>query len=345
MKDNIELVIGTYQQVGEEAIQIVSLNTDSLEFYKKAVATGINSPSFVIVHSPYLFAVSEKNNGVVVSFYYDRVNNRLLELSRQSTKGELPCYLLFDKQKKTLYAANYLTGNIAVFPVNKHYQIEECKQVLNHFGNSLNKGRQERAHAHSIETIPFAPDYKVVQDLGSDALHLYFTEGDGKLTYVKKFDVPLEHGPRHVAFSRDLKLIYVLSELSSTVDIFQFNVSTCMLQLIQSISTLPEEYQSNNLAADIHISDCGKFLLASNRGHNSIAIFEILVNGYLRLCEITHIRGETPRNFLVLSDNLVIIAAQDSNNVIIAKLQDDGRLHLFSSEYQIKVPVCVKQVL
>lgn len=340
----IEFVVGTYQKEGEEAIQVVSLNIATLEFQKKTVAKEINSPSFVIVHEPYLFSVSEENNGFVVSYYYDRVNNRLIELSRQSTNGELPCYLLFDKQRKTIYAANYMTGNIAVFPVNKRYEIEECKQVLHHFGQSINKERQERAHAHSIETLPFALDYKIVQDLGSDALLLYFTESDGKLTLVKKFDVPSGHGPRHVAFSQEHNLIYVLSELSSTVDIFRFNERGCTLQLVQSISTLPEGFHGVNIAADIHLSYSGKFLLASNRGHDSIAIFEILENGSLCLCEIAHIEGKTPRNFVVLSDELILIAAQDSNKIKVAKLQENGHLQMTQSEYQINAPVCLKQV-
>lgn len=341
---SFELAVGTYQKEGMEAIQVLSLNTTTLEFQKKAVATDINSPSFVIVHGSYLFSVSEDNEGLVVSYYYDKVNCRLTELSRQSTKGELPCYLLFDEQRKTLYAANYMTGNIAVFPIDDKYEIGKCKQVLNHYGQSVKTERQERAHAHSIESLPFAPCYKIVQDLGSDALHLYLAEDDGNLHFVKRFDVPSGHGPRHVAFHSGHKLIYVLSELSSMVDVFRFNEENCMLRLVQSISILPEDFNGENLAADIHISDSGRFLLASNRGHDSIAIFEIQEYGHLQLCDIAHIGGRTPRNFAILPDDLVLIAAQDSNKVTVARLQENGHLYLTGSEYQIIAPVCIKQV-
>lgn len=344
MDELVNIVVGSYQKKGEKAVQVLSFNLATLEFQIKTDATEINSPSFIITDGSYFFAVSEEKDGLVVSYYYDKENCRLIELSKQSTCGDSPCYLLYDKEAQTLYTTNYMTGSIAVFPVNDKYEIDKCKQLITHQGNSVNPQRQERAHTHSIDALPWSKDYKLVQDLGNDSLYLYHTECDGTLKLFRKVNTLLGHGPRHITFHPNHKLVYVLSELSSTIDTYEFNEESINFSLIQSISTLPVDYKGENTAADIHISHSGEFLLASNRGHDSLAIYKILKDGQLSLCNISGVGGNTPRNFAVLPEDIILIANQDSNKINVARLQENGHLEMTNHSYQMDVPVCIKQI-
>ncbi|WP_042476419.1 lactonase family protein [Bacillus ndiopicus] len=344
MKNTIDLIIGTYQKADTKALEIITLDTQSVEIQHKTAIKGINSPSFIAVYQSYIFAVSEEDDGYVCSYRYDSKQQQLIELSRQSTHGAAPCYVLYDADKRALYVTNYVSGSIAVFAVNEQFEIEPCKQVLQHTGSSINKERQEAAHAHSIEILPFASDFKIVQDLGCDTITLYLTTKDGMLTHINTFQMPLGSGPRHVAFHKEHKLVYVLSELSSTVDVLQFDESEQTFKLIQSISTLPKDFSAESTGADIHVSPSGKYLFTSNRGHDSIAVFTISERGQLTWSHYIQTGGETPRNFSVISEELIMIGNQNSNKITLVKMNDSGLLELQNTEYAIEKPVCLKVI-
>lgn len=342
MGERTELIIGTYQNMGQKALRVLEFDPMNPSFHELAADTQIDAPSFAIGTGGHIFAVSEKEDGMVVSYRYDRENKRLVQLGRQKTKGGLPCYLHFDKRHRTLYAANYGTGSVAVFPVDAAFRIGACMQLLVHEGSSVVGERQECAHAHSIEEIPFAPDYKIVQDLGSDALWLYRVQEDGKLEFCEKIAVPAGHGPRHIAFGKKKKRIYVACELANVVDVYRWDEKNCGMERIQTVSTLPDSYKGENTVADIHVWGDDGLLLVSNRGHDSIAVFQILEDGLLALRSIACAGGKNPRNFLPLPQGYVLIAAQDSNRIRVARLSESGGLELLLAEYPVDFPVCVK---
>ncbi|WPK10303.1 lactonase family protein [Lysinibacillus louembei] len=342
MENTVDLVIGTYQKATSEALQIITLHTKTLEIQQQVAIKGIDSPSFVAVYQSYIFAVSEEDEGSIYSYRYDKEQQQLIELSRQSTHGAAPCYIAYDASKKALYVTNYVSGSIAVFTVNEQFEIQPCKQLIQHTGSSVNVERQEAAHAHSIEILSFATDYKIVQDLGCDTISLYFTEPDGMLTLVNTFQMPLGNGPRHVAFHKEHKLVYVLSELTSTVDVLQFDENKLTFELTQTIATLPYDFAGESTGADIHISSAGDYLFTSNRGHDSITIFTIDAHGQLAWHQCMHTGGETPRNFAVISDDLLVIGNQNADKLTMAKRDECNLFVLQPVEYLVEKPVCVK---
>ncbi|MCT6925560.1 lactonase family protein [Metasolibacillus sp.] len=340
MENEVSLVIGTYQKAQAKALQIVTFNTEKLTIKWQIGVAEIDSPSFVEVYQSTIFAVSEEEAGFIYSYHYD--GQQLTMLSRQSTHGAAPCYIRYDASKRALYVTNYVSGSIAVFTVNEQFEIQPCKQLIQHTGSSVNVERQEAAHAHSIEILPFATDYKIVQDLGCDTISLYFTEPDGMLTLVNTFQMPLGNGPRHVAFHKEHKLVYVLSELTSTVDVLQFDENKLTFELIQTIATLPKGFLGENTGADIHISPAEDYLFASNRGHDSITIFTIDAQGQLAWHQCMHTGGETPRNFAVISDDLLVIGNQNTDKLTMAKRDECNLFALQPVEYLVEKPVCVK---
>ncbi|GLC88892.1 lactonase family protein [Lysinibacillus piscis] len=344
MYNTVDLVIGTYQKSNTAALEIITLDTETLAIQQKVAMKSIDSPSFVTVYQSYIFAVSEEEDGSVYSYRYDKEQQQLIELSRQSTHGAAPCYVIYDADKGALYVTNYVSGSIAVFKVNDKFEIQPCQQVIQHKGSSVNQVRQEAAHAHSIEILPFALNYKIVQDLGCDTVSLYGTAEDGSLTLVNTHQMPLGSGPRHVAFHQEHRLVYVLSELTSTIDVLQFAEDAQTFHLLQTISTLPADFSGDNTGADIHVSPSGKYVLASNRGHDSIAVFTIGEQGQLAWHDCLQTGGATPRNFAVISDELIVMGNQNSDQLTFAKMNNKGELALQNATYTIEKPVCIKVV-
>jgi 6-phosphogluconolactonase len=106
---------------------------------------------------------------------------------------------------------------------------------------------------------------------------------------------------------------------------------------------IPEDFKEYTKGADIHISNDGQFLYASNRGHNSIVIYTINAeNGSLNLVGFEDVKGVNPRNFSLSPDNrFVVVANQDTNNIVAFKRNlETGKL-TFISEISAPNPVCI----
>jgi 6-phosphogluconolactonase len=154
-------------------------------------------------------------------------------------------------------------------------------------------------------------------------------------------------GPRHFAIHPDGDFAYSAEELTSTVAAFTRDQATGALNQIQRVSMLPEDYENeNNTAADIHISPDGRFLYASNRGHNSLVIYEI--DGSTgRLTPVGHepTRGGHPRNFMIdRKGEFVLVANRDDDNVVVFRRDGEtGRLSYSGEQVEVPMAICVTQ--
>ena len=112
---------------------------------------------------------------------------------------------------------------------------------------------------------------------------------------------------------------------------------------MQTVSTLPEGFEDFNGTAAIRLSADGKFLYGSNRGHDSIAVYQILADGSLQLLEITPTKGKNPRDFNITPDqNYLIAVHQDSDNATVFKRDPEtGRLTEISHDFYVPEAVCV----
>jgi 6-phosphogluconolactonase len=131
------------------------------------------------------------------------------------------------------------------------------------------------------------------------------------------------------------------------VTVLAINKRTGGLNKIQRISTLPEGFRGTNFCADIHIDPSGNFLYASNRGHNSLAIYEIdKKSGKLSLIDIFKVPGDWPRNFLIdPRGNYLFVANQNSNNLVVLKRDPEtGKLTDTGVEVGLPQPTCIKML-
>jgi 6-phosphogluconolactonase len=325
------------------------------------VAAETVNPSFLVVapNKKFVYAVNElqkykgEASGGVTAFALDRKTGTLTELDEVASRGADPCYISFDRTGKYLLVANYTGGTVAVFPVSSDGHIGEASSVQDDKGTlGPNQERQEHAHAHWIEASAHNR-FAYVSDLGLDRVLIYkFDAAKGVLSseaagpsdtnYFSATLAPAT-GPRHVAFSHDGNFMYVLGEMDSTVTVFA-NDRKETFRSIQKISALPSGFSGKNDAAEIAIHPSGKFLYTSNRGDDSIAVFEIdRATGKLTFTQRISTEGKAPRHFAIDPAGTHLLAAnQDSGNVVEFKIDSaTGKLTSEGEVAKVPAPVCL----
>ena len=152
-------------------------------------------------------------------------------------------------------------------------------------------------------------------------------------------------GPRHFAFHPNGKFGYVINEITLTVTAFSWNETKGELKELQTITTLPVERGKGTSTAEVQVHPSGKFLFGSNRGHNTIAVFNIdQKTGKLDAVQHQSTLGKTPRNFgLDPTGQFLIAANQSSGDIFTFHInQDTGELKPTGHSVKIPFPVCVK---
>lgn len=236
-----------------------------------------------------------------------------------------------------------------MFPVKPNGDIGESSAFVQHTGSSINKERQAGPHAHWIETTP-DNRFAIAVDLGLDELLVYrFDASKGSLIPNDPPFASLDPGagPRHLAFHPNGKLAYVVNELQSTITAFTYDPSGGTLQKLNTISTLPKNFTGVNDTAEIHVHPSGKFLYASNRGHDSIALFSIDGRtGALTLVDHFPTQGKTPRDFDIdPTGKFLFVANQGTNNIVVFRIDlNNGKLTPTGQILQVPSPVCLKFV-
>lgn len=351
------LYVGTYTNGDSKGIYAYHYDSASGELKEIGLAAETKNPSFLAAspNGNFLYAVNEvgdyqgKTSGAVTAFSIDHAGGKLKELNEVASRGADPCYISFDKTGKYALVANYSSGNIAVFPVQSDGHIGEASAFIQHTGKGPNAERQEGPHAHWIETTS-DNRFAVSADLGLDEVLVYhFDPSKGTLS---PNDPPFGKvepgaGPRHVAFAPNGKFAYVLAEMKSTVTVFAYDASSGALREVQAISNLPKDYKGNNDAAEIHVHPNGKFVFASNRGHDSIAVFSIdKGTGRLTPAGDFPTEGKTPRNFEIdPTGTRLFVANQESGNIVIFRIdQKTGALTPTGKVLNVPAPVSLRFV-
>jgi 6-phosphogluconolactonase len=299
-----------------------------------------------------LFCVNEvarrgdRPGGSISSFSVDPDNGKLTLRDEESSAGNAPCHLSVDPEGLAVLVANYGSGHLAVVPIGADGRLQRSVVQVRDEGSSVDRTRQEGPHAHCVRFHPFAK-WAVMADLGTDHVIVL----DARHLGLEKAVVPRETlslapgtGPRHVAFARDGKTLYVLGELASTITVFDFDTESGKSSQVQSVSTLPKGTKVTNHTAEIVAHPSGKYVYASNRGHDSIAAFAIdHENGKLTPIGHTPTGGKTPRNFNISPNGKFLVAAnQETNNLVVFRVDEgSGKLTPTGKTVNVPAPVCV----
>ncbi|MCB0650643.1 MAG: lactonase family protein [Saprospiraceae bacterium] len=337
--------VGTYTDGDSQGIYKYSLSEDG-HLKKTGLAATAENPSFLAL-SPdkrFLLAVNETHPeggaGMVESFKIK--GDTLLLINQRSSGGADPCFVTINESGYVL-TANYTGGNVGLLKLNKNGSLTDLLDVEQHTGSGTTD-RQEGPHAHS--TWFTADGNNVISvDLGTN--ELWFSQIDSKQEKLvpndpQKLAMRPGAGPRHLAFHPNGNWIYVINELDNTIDLVQKG-ETGLYEAVAFFPTLPLGYSEPSFCADIHISSDGKFLYASNRGHNSIAIFSINESdGFLQWAGHENVQGKWPRNFSISPDgNFLLVANQHSNNIVSFKRDKDNGYLEFVDQIEAPSPVCI----
>ncbi|MBP3626903.1 MAG: lactonase family protein [Clostridia bacterium] len=288
-----------------------------LEFCEK---TELDRPMYMVIEDNKAHVIlreieSENNFGGILNFDIDD-NGALVNPSEiVSTKGVVPCHLTV--VDNVPFVVNYISGNLAKIP----------EKTVTHCGKGPHPTRQTAPHTHFVTYMPDKKHLLCV-DLGLDTIFCY----DKDLNQVSTAKVPAGHGARHLAFSKDNKLLYCVNELASTVSVFK--VEGTNFTLLNTYEALPDFHDKNTAAA---IRICEDYLYISNRGANTITKFKIS-GEKLELISNFDCGGEGPRDFDIV-DGLFFCTNEQTNDVTI--LREKGNNLELIEKIPMADPLCV----
>ncbi|MCG8352165.1 MAG: lactonase family protein [Chloroflexales bacterium] len=321
------LFVGSYADADQAGIHIFAFDTTTAALTKRGEFTGLANPSFLALHpnGRWLYAVSEVGQqshgapGAIGALQLDPAAGHMMALNQQPSGGDWPCHLRIDTTGRWLFASNYGSGSVSVLPIRDDGSLGALTDRVQHHGSSVNAARQEGPHAH---TATIAPDnrFVLVTDLGIDKVLIYaFDSAAGQMSLHSHADTRPGAGPRHAVFHPNGQHLYVANELDSTVSVYRY-AATGALREIQTLRTLPDDAPENTVA-DIHVAPSGDRLYVSNRGHNSLAVFDVGADGELILVTIAPCGGNWPRNFALAPGGRWALAAnQHSDQVTVLPL-------------------------
>jgi len=340
-----KLLVGTFAEGEEQGIYQLDFNTETGELSNSKRVAKENKPGYLYLSEDgnMVYSSNGTKPGSVSAFRWNEDKTVLNRVGNLPSKGDGACYIGLSLDENLLAAANYSSGGIVLYPMDEKGVMLDEPQEIQHSGSGPHPN-QNSAHAHCVQ---FSQNGKFLYavDLGIDQILTYPINSEKKLG---KAEVGLQldpgDGPRHLIFHPTENKVFIINELSSTVVSATLDEETGVFTKIDKKSTLPDDYQEPNACADIHISNDGKFLYASNRGHNSIAVYSVSESGDLKLLTIEPVQGDWPRNFVLSPDgNFLLVANQKSDNITVFKVDSKtGLLEFTGSEITILQPVCLK---
>lgn len=347
------LIVGTYAPANENSLFVYKFNDATGEAQKVSEVSNTENPSFFCLSADhrFLYAVSETHGGEgghVTAYHFDKKTGQLKKLNEVLSKGDDPCYIHLDKTGRWLFVANYSSGSLAVFPVEKNGEVGKASQVIEHHGHSIHLPQQGEAHVHC--TLP-SPDnkYLLVADLGMDKIFTYdFNDKTGHLKPANPpyVEVTAGTGPRHLLFSENAEYVYAIHELGDRITVFKNDHGK--LSEEQTISTAPPGFKQRNWAAEIQFSPDGKFLYAANRDPlNDIVVYKVdEKNGKLTYLNRYSTGGKTLRYFMLSPNGKFVLIGQRNGPDILMYQRDaeTGLLKLLEQKIPVNDAVCMAMI-
>ena len=343
---SLKFYVGTYTNKTadshSEGIYQYQLNKngtiDSLSLVAKTESPTFLTKSF---DGKYIIASNSKKEGTITSFLIQK--DRLKEISVSKVDND-PCYVTINKNNYIL-TANYGSGTTNLHQINENGVLTKTLDTQQNKMNAPSKHpRQEKAHTHSCYFEPNSTNVISI-DLGANKLIFGTIDSDFNKIVPNEFselEMPAEAGPRILTFHPTKPWIYVVNELAATVTFIKKNVTNNSYKIVQTVETLANEDKLGNTSAHIEITNDGKFVYITNRGHDSVGVLKVLDSGKLELIQTISTHGKHPRNFALSPDNkFLLVANRDTNNICSFKRNHKTGKLTFVSDVKAPKPVCI----
>ena len=281
----------------------------------------------------------------ITAMAIDKQTGMLRVINRQSTQGKNPVHLAIDPTNRYVIVANHITSTLAVLPRAEDGSLGEVTDLVKLEGKlGPHRVEQPFAKPHQVEFDP-SGRFLIVPDKGLDQVFTYRLDAEkGKLQLVSSATAREGAGPRHVAFDPSGRFAYVVNELDSTLTAYRFDPASGALVPFQVISALPDSFTGNSRASEIAVTADGRFVYASNRGYDSVAVLaRDAATGRLSTIACPLSGGKTPRFFAIdPSQRFVYVANEDSDTIRMFRIEGDkGTLAATDTVVQVGSPVCI----
>jgi len=344
--------IGSYAESDQPGLYVCSYDSETGSLTLLDQVSGLPNPTFLDIDDSrsIIYAITEgvdanqQKCGAAAAYAFDPFAGKLLLLNQEVTLPATTCHITLDRTRQCLMVTSYHGGMVGLSPLQQDGRIGTTADIQRHQGSSV-LPVQDRPRAHSA-TMDAANRFAIVCDLGMDQLIVYKLDAaNHRLIPHSQTAIAPGSGPRHFALHPRLPYGYVINELNSTITALSYAEEAGQLTVIQTVSTLPADFQADNACADIHISPDGCFIYGSNRGHDSLAVYAIdEQSGKLTLVEHAPTLGGHPRNFAISPDGrFVLVANRDGNNIVtFSRDAQTGKLTPTGSVLTLSKPVCIK---
>lgn len=344
--------IGSYTDDKKEGIHILETDGTNGSFHRVGVVDGIENPTYLALSSthPLLYAVQgmpqygpRDSHGALAIYRVD--GTTLTPLAHRPVGVTVPCHIALSPDERTLAFAEYTHAVAGVFDLDADGAFAASPPVtVRHSGSGPDKSRQESAHAHCVTFTPDGQRLCVV-DLGIDRVIAYdmATRHDG-LQAVDALTITSAGGagPRHLVFHPNGRFAFLLHELNNTLTALHF-AGDAFIPL-QTLATIPEGFGDFSKASALKLTADGRRLLASNRGHDSIATFAVDPDtGHLDLLAISPLVGAFPRDFALFPGEQFVLVGHENSHTVCSYAFDaaSGRLTPACGPYAVHRPVCI----
>ncbi|MBM3265481.1 MAG: lactonase family protein [candidate division Zixibacteria bacterium] len=286
--------------------------------------------------------------GTVCAFSVDKGTGALTFLNEQSAHGVLPCYVSLDSQNRHVLVGSYSSGTVAILPIREDGSLGPATDHVQHTGSSVHE-RQTAPYVHCILPDPTGR-FALSADLGIDKIMVYRLDVEpGRLIPHDPPSASLHPGagPRHFTFHPNLRIGYVINELDSTITGYSYDAASGILTTIETVPTIPPSFTDTNYCADILVHPNGRYLYGTNRGHNSIVMFDIDPATFcLTLREHVSSEGDFPWNLAIDPTATFVLAANTrSNRVVVFRIDPAiGQLTFTGQDAEVPGALCIKTV-
>ncbi|WP_013630914.1 lactonase family protein [Rubinisphaera brasiliensis] len=333
------------------SIETCTFDSETGQFGEVTTAVADVQTGFMALHPklPILYAaVSEKvprgqMNGAVYAYRIDAETGELKQLGSVSTGDMGNTHIEVAANGQFLAVCHYGGVGTTLVPLMPDGSLSRKISRQKHAGSSAHPQRQTRPHPHGV-AISRNSKFVLVADLGNDHVEVFPVSAEGKLTRGSYWQAAAGAGPRHVSFHPNGRWLYSINELDSTVSVLEFDDEQGQLKELQTVDTLPEDFDGENTTAEVVVHPSGKFLFGSNRGHNSNAVFQIdEQTGRLSFVEREPTQGDHPRFVGQDPTGSMLISANRNDDELVAFSidQNSGELKPTGNEVNVARPMCV----
>lgn len=331
-----------------KAIYSCTLDTKSGKFGELKIAAADVATGFMAMHptKPILYAGSSNNqkpNGIVIAYTVNRKAGTLTKINEAPTNDQGTTHIEIGPAGKVAVVCHYGGKGTSAIPIKPDGSLKQSVSTIAHTGSSVHVKRQTKPHPHGV-AIHKSGKYVCVADLGNDHVEVFGLSEKGMLSQVSFWKSAPGAGPRHVSFHPNHQFLYCINELDSTMSVLHFDASHGKLKEVQTLTTLPKDFEGTNSTAEVVVHPSGKFLYGSNRGHDSTAVFKIdQIDGTLTFVEREPTQGNHPR-FVGLDPTGTIYVAANMHTGNLVSFHIDsrtGELNPTGNTLEVARPMCV----